>query len=132
MKTICIDFDGVIHPNMKYLGTSKIIEPPLEGVKDFLIELSKQFKIIIHSARCEDSDGKEAIEKYLKKYNIEYKVSENKPHAYIYLDDREINFNGDFEKAMKDIIEFRQWQEDKKRKIKRLKKLNNRRIPIIN
>ncbi len=131
MKTICIDFDGVIYPNMRYAGTAILNEKPIEKAKESLKKLSEQYKIIIHSSRFNDDNGYKAVLEWLEKYEFNYEVSRYKPTAHIYLDDRGVRFDGDWNKAIEDIENFTQWQEEDKRKIKRLRAAAKRKIPMI-
>jgi hypothetical protein len=81
-----------------------------------LIEiLRSDYKIVVNSARCAQPGGKEAVEKWLKKWGIEVdEVTPNKPAAFIYVDDRAICFNGDAEHLLNQIRKFKPWMEKKK------------------
>lgn len=105
--TIAIDFDGVLNNYTKYdkddLGT------PRHNVKRFLQILHKDFHIIIFSVRRYSK-----IIVWLNKHGlIEYidNVTSYKPRARLYLDDRGVNFNGDYDKALKDIYNFKTYWE---------------------
>ena len=113
--TICVDMDGVI-ASRDNLNRTKIGEP-LEGSDVFLEELHNLgWKIIIFSCR-----PKKMLEGYLAKYDLYYdEINENssleyrspKPVADVYLDDRGITFEGDYEETLKRIIDFTPWWED--------------------
>ena len=51
-KTIALDFDGVIHDDIKGFHDGTIYGIPIEGTRDALIKLSKSFKLIIYSCKC--------------------------------------------------------------------------------
>ena len=121
-KTICVDFDGVIYRNMSYKGTTIINELPIDGAIDALKELSKKHTVVINSARCETEEGMEAVQEWLNKHDLPYKLSKYKPHAAVYVDDRAVCFNGDWDKTLTDVDEFSQWQA----KAKALNKLKRR------
>ena len=126
MKTICIDFDGVIYPNFKYHGTATIQGEPVEGVVEALNGLALVFNVVIHSARCETNEGFAAIEKYLNEHGLNFEVVKNKPTAHIYVDDRAVCFRGDWDETIKDIGNFKQWQSDNKLRSKIINKRRRR------
>lgn len=109
--TICIDFDGVIHSYKSgWDGAAEPPDPPVPGAAEAIVELRKKYKVIIYSARCHLLGGKEAIETWMAKYGIEVDaVQENKPPAIIYLDDRGIQFHGNWRRALSDIEHFHWW-----------------------
>ena len=107
---ICIDFDGVLNNYNGYDGDN--LGTPRPGAKEFLEKLSKKYIIIILSARRYTK-----IIKWLNEYDmLQYvaEVTSIKPPARVYLDDRGIQFNGDYEKALKDIKNFKTYWEVKK------------------
>ena len=122
MKTICIDFDGVIYKNLVYQGTTTIKGSPIEGAKVALQELSRDYKIVINSSRFETDEGMDAVREWLIENDMDYELSKFKPTAHIYLDDRGIQFQGDWTKSIQDIKSFVQWQEGQKRQIRRNKR----------
>ena len=106
---ICIDFDGVLNNYDHY--DENDLSTPKHGAKEFLEKLSREFTIIILSARKYPK-----IVQWLEQHDMIQYVSEVtsiKPPARIYLDDGGINFNGDYEKALKDIKNFKTYWEVK-------------------
>ena len=116
-RTICIDFDGVIAKYDVWKGSGKFGEP-IEGVQATMERLKEEgWTIIIHTTRGETA----LIERYLEKHNIPYhhinynpsnfflNCSDQKPLADVYLDDRAIQFNGDWKEAYEQIAEFKPW-----------------------
>ena len=130
MKTICIDFDGVIYPNMMYKGNA-IQGSPTEGAREALEELSKEYNIVINSSRFQDDDAMEVVRQWLIENDMDYELSKHKPHAHAYLDDRGINFDGNWEKAVENIKSFRQYQEDDKKRAKNMRRMSKRGAHII-
>jgi hypothetical protein len=56
--------------------------------------LSKNYYLYVHSSRSKTKQGREAVEKYLRKYKFPFdKVVAYKPPAKYYIDDRAIRFN---------------------------------------
>ncbi|HUS51794.1 MAG TPA: hypothetical protein VMZ91_16620, partial [Candidatus Paceibacterota bacterium] len=89
--------------------------PPTPGVKEALQELKDQgYDIVIQSARTSDVMSKNPIDKemqkrrmveYLDEHEIPYDfVSKgDKPPAQFYIDDRGVEFNGDWAEVLKRI-----------------------------
>lgn len=109
--TICIDFDGVANVYKGYQGPNELFEPA-EGIQEFLIELSKIDKdIVIFTARDKDKVGEWLFEHGLIQYISS--VTNIKIPAIFYLDDRAIQFNGDFKEALEKIKDFKvHWNDD--------------------
>lgn len=105
-KTILIDLDGVLN---EYDGNfdEKYIPPVRAGAKDFLKELSKDYKVVIFTTRAPLSSSKWAITNGLDKY-IEDITNVKKP-SYLLIDDRCINFDGDFNQIKHKIKDFKVW-----------------------
>lgn len=106
---ICIDFDGVLNNYDHY--DENDLSTPKHGAKEFLEKLSREFTIIILSARKYPK-----IVRWLEQHDmIQYvaDVTSVKPPARVYLDDRGIQFKGDYEKALKDIKNFKTYWEVK-------------------
>ncbi len=92
-KTICLDFDGVIHKYSRhYQGT--IYDPPIEGTKKALIRmLKKGYKLVIHTAYPKPDEIPAWMIKYFgKTIAKQIKVIGGKPKAFMYIDDRAIRF----------------------------------------
>lgn len=103
-KIINIDLDGVLN---QYNGSYNPDEiPPIkDGAADFLKDLSKYYHIEIFTTR-----EKELVRNWLIKNNIIDFIHDitniKNCFASVFLDDRAINFNGDFQKASKEIQQF--------------------------
>lgn len=101
-KQIAIDFDGVIHKNSKGFYDGTVYDEPIEGSIKALKELSKQYEIIIFTAKAKPDrplvngkTGSELIWDWLEKHNIQQyikKVTSEKPRAIFYIDDKGIRF----------------------------------------
>jgi hypothetical protein len=115
-KTICIDLDGTIAYYDDWKGESNIGDP-IPGVVEATKELKGNgWKIIIYTTRS----NRKIVRSYLKKNNISFDfINENpeqpenavggKLYADIYLDDRAIQFNGDWSVTVKEILNFKPW-----------------------
>ena len=100
-KTIMIDLDGVLDNYTEY---SEEIPPIRDGAKDFVKKLSKDYELILFTTR----PSKQAVE-WLQENKIDkyFKdVTNTKYPAYIYLDDRAIKFDGDYNKTLEEIENF--------------------------
>ena len=109
VKTVCIDFDGVIHSYRSgWKGVENIPDPPIHGVREAIAHLRKRYRVVVHSARGNTPEGCAAIRRWLAKHNIEVDdVSETKPPAFVYVDDRAIQFNGNWPETITEINAFR-------------------------
>ena len=98
MKTIAIDFDGVIHKYSKGWEDGEIYDKPMEGVLEALrILYLKGYGITVFTTREDLADVKSWIRKqYNREYPnsemIELNVTNYKPKAIAYIDDRAIRF----------------------------------------
>jgi len=109
--TLCIDFDGIFNFYKGYQGPDELFEPA-DGIHDFLFELSKiDEDIVIFTARDTDK-----VEEWLFKHGLmQYisSVTNTKIPAILYLDDRAIQFNGDFKETLNEIKEFKvHWSDN--------------------
>lgn len=122
-KTICIDFDGVLATYDGWKGRGEIGEP-ISGASEATQTLKKEgYTIIIFTTR-----NGEDIKKWLDKNKISYdyinenpdqpkNTNEGKPIADIYLDDRAVCFRGNWEWALRDIVYFKPYNQEKKKKV---------------
>jgi hypothetical protein len=100
-ETVCLDFDGVIHPYTGWKGVHIFDGPPIEGSHEAIRELRTEFYVIVQSARAREDGGKEAIEGYLRDHNISVDgVTNHKPSALVYVDDRAFRFRGSWNEVL--------------------------------
>lgn len=102
-KTICLDFDGVIHNDDKGYHDGTVYGNPIEGTFKALEEISKHVNIIIQSTKARKDrpavdlkTGTHLIWEWLDKWNLKQfivDVVSEKPPAYKYVDDKGYNFN---------------------------------------
>ena len=105
-KTILLDLDGVLNT---YDGNyDKNYIPPIKnGAYKLIKELSEDYKIVIFTSRNSLIASKWVIENGLDKY-VE-NVTNVKEPAYLIIDDRCINFNGDYSELVDKIKKFEVW-----------------------
>ncbi len=115
-KTVIFDFDGVIHSYKSgWQGVTTIPDPPVVGIREALQEIRKEYAVVIVSTRCYQEGGIEAIEKWLKKWDIEVDdVTANKVPSIAIVDDRAITFDGDARSLLWRIKSFKTWLEEGK------------------
>ena len=108
---ICVDFDGTIAETKGYLGED-ILGKPMKGAKEFLRKLKDaDIEFNIFTTR-----SPEKILFWLKKYKfpMPVEVTNLKKPAPVYIDDRVIKFDGDFDKLIKDMRKFSVYWKPKK------------------
>lgn len=109
LRTICLDFDGVIHSYQSgWQGEAVISDPPIHKVELAIQRLRKDYRVVVYSARCRTEEGCIAIEAWLDKHGIEVdEVARHKPPAHVYVDDRAVRFSGDWDATISAIHDFK-------------------------
>lgn len=102
--SICVDFDGVIHSYSRGWKDDWMhdpineLDPPVDGAIEWLMEMQKHFTVIIFTTRGQyGPQAALAIGTWLAHYGFvgEFPtVTNEKPPALIYLDDRAVRFEG--------------------------------------
>lgn len=107
--TACVDLDGVLNTYDGWKGENHFAQPRT-GVHDFLLNLGADFEIVVHTTR-----DPEKTRKWLKAHqlwSLVEGVSRVKPPAVVYIDDRAVQFNGDYDEALEAARSFAPfWQE---------------------
>ena len=99
-KTLCLDFDGVIHSYTSgWQGADVISDPPVPGAIDFIRKALGTFTVAIYSSRSHEAGGIEAMQWWLRKHAepglvAEIEFPQYKPSAFITIDDRALTFDG--------------------------------------
>ncbi|MBQ2644314.1 hypothetical protein IJG14_01910 [bacterium] len=102
-KTILIDLDGVINTytgnfNKNYIPNIK------EGANDFLEKLSNKYELILFTTRNSELAQKWLVENKIDHYLEE--ITNIKKPAFIYVDDKALKFNGNYNQALDEIEKF--------------------------
>ena len=104
-KVIAIDFDGPVHNYSQDWHDGTIYDFPTDGVfKAFQKLNSKGYKVVILTARNDLEPVKKWINDHLKALgldHLEIEVTNKKPKAIMYIDDRGIRFTN-----WKDILKY--------------------------
>ena len=132
-KTICIDFDGVIHDYSNGWQGEDVFGQMIPNADTGTSVLKqKGWTVIIFTTRKKTDEH----EKWLKEHNIAYDyINENpgqpdgtsgKIMADVYLDDRGICFRGRWDSwLVREILDFEPWQEQQKKEIEQLAAFND-------
>jgi hypothetical protein len=114
-KTICIDFDGVIHSYVSpWIDATIIPDPPVFGAFQFIeLCLQNDFKVAIFSSRSGQPRGIEAMIQWFQSSGFQSADSrldfpKEKPPAVIYIDDRAFLFKGEWP-TVNYLKTFRPW-----------------------
>jgi len=119
-EIIVLDFDGVIHSYTSgWQGADVANDPPVPGVREFILAAANEFKICIISARSNQSGGIRCMAEYL--YNIlglpadvmsEIDFPTHKPPAHLWIDDRAVCFKGEWP-TIQELLDFKPWYKYK-------------------
>lgn len=105
---VAVDFDGVLNRYTGWKGDNELFEKQ-SGADYFLKKLDEDFNVIIFTVRDADK-----IKEWLKKYELDkyvLHVTNYKPKAVAYIDDRAINYNGSYEEVLNKLKDFKTWWE---------------------
>ena len=102
---LCVDLDGVLNAFDGWKGAD-FFHPPRPGAREFLEELNaKGYRVVVFTVRWGPH-----VESWLAQYGLsEYvsMVTDKKPPAFAYIDDRAICFQGDFAKTLDQLEAFK-------------------------
>lgn len=112
-KTVCVDFDGVLNNYEGFDGNNLYTAKPF--VKEFLEKLDDEYDVMIFTTR-----EKGQIQSWLYQYGLEeipVGITNQKVPALAYIDDRAIQFRGNFNETLKELENFKAyWEEEEKPK----------------
>jgi hypothetical protein len=102
---ICVDLDGVLNAFDGWKG-AEFFHPPRPGAREFLERLNHLgFRVVVFTVRWAPH-----VETWLVRHQLSelvWLVTDKKPPAFAYVDDRAICFEGDFEKTLRAIGGFK-------------------------
>lgn len=118
MKTVCIDIDGTISHYIEWVDAKTFGEVLPHCAQTIHHLKADGWYVIIYTTRA----NKDEIGKFLTEHNIPFDaINENpnqpdnakdgKPYADVYVDDRAIQFDGDWAGAYEKITGFMTWEE---------------------
>ena len=118
-KTICLDFDGVIHSYDKGWQDGTIYGEITPGFVEWATEAKKEFKLVIYSSRSATAEGIDAIIQWLEVRLArhggdvavtDFEYADKKPLAWLTIDDRCIRFEGTWDWVRPEILRgFKPW-----------------------
>lgn len=126
---LCLDFDGVIHGyESGWQGAGVANDPPVPGTREFLLEATKHFRVMIYSSRSKSLAGRRAMKRYMRRHFYEPLTfsphhSQDflheelyypwfKPSALITIDDRALTFTGNWADFGIDTLKaFKPWNK---------------------
>ena len=125
---VAVDFDGVLNRYDTPFEKAWIIpDRPVDGAISWLFSVNQEYDVVIFSCRADCRRGRNAIREWLKTYSgtmwysmgkggyvglEEVVVTNRKPHARIYVDDRGWRFNGpNTFPTLREIRELRRWNK---------------------
>jgi len=108
--TVCVDLDGVLNTYDGWRGPDHY-PPPRPGARDFLEQLFlRGYRVVILTTRDIDKTWTWLREHDMGLF-VAY-VTNEKPPAVAYIDDRAIRFRGDFEATLAELEGFRaHWEQ---------------------
>ncbi len=119
MRTLLIDFDGVVHLyTSKWSGDDVIQDGPVPGAFEWITEMhrTREFTLCIYSSRSKNPAGVEAMKTWFRLHGLpEYvlgalRFPTEKPAAWLTIDDRGFHFEGTFPTA-EFIMNFKPWNK---------------------
>jgi hypothetical protein len=106
----CVDLNGVLDLYSGWKGAAHF-DPPRDGARRFLEALAARgFRVVVFTTRWPDDAWR-----WLRAHGLEALVAEvtdRKPPAHVFVDDRAVCFRGDFQATLAEIDGFRaHWEE---------------------
>lgn len=114
--TIAVDFDGVIHRYSKGWHDGTAYDPPMDGAIEYLKKLMEEYAVYVFSTRpvgqIQDwfgRHGEQTATEIIKPDELYWTktgvlgLANHKVVAYVWLDDRAIRFEGNWERAYMSI-----------------------------
>ena len=129
IKTIAIDFDGVLADYSKGYQGKDIFGAPITGADNATKVLKENgWRIIVYTTR----PNTEALRHWLKENNITYDYINENPDqpeegkgckliADIYIDDRALQFRGQWKWLVGDVACFKPWCNDQGDELKEMR-----------
>ncbi len=100
----CVDLNGVLDSYSGWKGADHF-DPPRAGAREFLEALgSRGYRVVIFTTRWPDD-----VWRWLQMHRLESLVAEvtdRKPAAHVFVDDRAVCFRGDFDATLREIDAF--------------------------
>ena len=111
-RIVCVDLNGVLDAYTGWQGPDHF-DPPRHGAREFLATLrQRDYRIVIFTSRFA-ADVWNWIERHELSPFVD-EVTDCKPAAHVFVDDRAVCFRGDFDATLRDIDAFSaHWEQDR-------------------
>lgn len=100
--SLLVDVDGVLAEYSGFRNGS--IGKPIKGAREALEKLREKFKIVLFTTR-----RKSEVLAWAKKYRIPFDGYVQKPLNWLIVDDRAMQFKGDWKETLGAISAFKPW-----------------------
>ena len=111
--TVAVDLNGVLDTYSGWRGEAHT-DPPRPGAREFLQELAREYKVVVFTTQPAERVWRWLREHEMAAYVAE--VTDRKPPAVAYIDDRALTFRGDFAETLREVRNFQPyWQQEPKR-----------------
>lgn len=118
--TLCIDFDGVIHSYEKGWQDGTIYGTVVPGFWEWAVKTAETFDLAVYSSRSSTLAGRTAMRRWLDEQWIAWGgkgdyplvVAVDKPITFLTIDDRCIQFKGDWsapELQIPAMVNYKAW-----------------------
>ncbi|HZP47774.1 MAG TPA: hypothetical protein VFB07_04535 [Vicinamibacterales bacterium] len=103
-RIACVDFNGVLDAYTGWRGAGHF-DPPRPGARAFLEALaSRGYRVVIFTTRWAGD-----VRRWLHEHALDHlveDVTDRKPAAHVFVDDRAVCFRGDFDETLRQIDAF--------------------------
>lgn len=109
---VCLDFDGVCNTYASgWMGVVKIVDGPTPGLREWLGEATRNFRVAVFSSRSQQPGGSLAMLEWWEKHRLpDVEFWTTKPPARLHIDDRALTFTGNWDDfPMERLLEFQPW-----------------------
>jgi len=134
---LCLDFDGVIHKyDTPWSNAETISDDITDGFFEWAEQAAQHFTLVIYSSRSKSEKAVEAMQFWMyeqrKKWRskggmhtievpLSFEFASEKPAAFLTIDDRAIQFNGDWSKLdPKSLLSFKPWNKRTKAELRKV------------
>lgn len=114
--TVAVDFDGVLHSYIHpWVAPHVIPDPPVPGAIAWLVQLRARMDVVIFTTRARTWRGRRAVRRWLNENSNgllpALTITDRKPTALAYVDDRAMRFDGVHFPSFGTIINARPWHK---------------------